>query len=110
MALVPFAPPDTQRRWQQEFASPSVLSPASAPGVDKHAFIDTLASANREVPSAPRAAAPPRPPTTRFVVAAALALARASSPPSSLRGAAARSGMRCARTHRGPPPGGRSST
>ncbi len=75
MALIPFAPPDSQRRWQQEFAPPSVLSPASAPGVDKHAYIDTLASANREVPSAPRPAPPPRAHTARFVLAAALGAA-----------------------------------
>ncbi|MFO0625028.1 MAG: serine/threonine-protein kinase [Polyangiales bacterium] len=85
MALIPFAPPDSQRRWQQEFAPPSALDPASAPGVDKHAFIDTLASANREVPSARPAPAAPRANASRFLAAAALGAALVTAGVWSLR-------------------------
>ncbi|MEZ4389502.1 MAG: serine/threonine-protein kinase [Polyangiales bacterium] len=73
MALIPFAPQDSQRRWQQEFSANAPDVRSGSFEVDKHAFIDTLASANREVPVAQtRSGAAP---VKRFATAAAIGAA-----------------------------------
>jgi serine/threonine-protein kinase len=57
LALVPFAPPESQRRWLSEFNDARETAAPPTPSQESIPFVDTLMSASREVPQPPRATA-----------------------------------------------------